>query len=135
MDVALFVLLGDKRSRDVLNLKARLARDVSYSQFYSAFPVSQSLLGPLFLQVELLNPHSLADHLLLQDCWATLTPELDASPQWDLVTDGCLVTGDSYRTLFHPVPARTSPHLQRLEVQAQQSSKDPAFWRQVSDPA
>ncbi|KAK1154120.1 hypothetical protein AOXY_G28898 [Acipenser oxyrinchus oxyrinchus] len=43
----------------------------------------------------------------------------------------CLVTGDSYRTLFHAVPARTSPHLQRLEVQAQQSSKDPAFWRQV----
>ncbi|XP_058864651.1 uncharacterized protein LOC117397773 isoform X2 [Acipenser ruthenus] len=122
---------GDKRSRDVLNLKARLARDVSYSQFYSAFPVSQSLLEPLFLQVELLNPHSLADRLLLQDCWATLTPELDASPQWDLVTDGCLVTGDSYRTLFHPVSARTSPHLQRLEVQAQQSSKDPAFWRQV----
>ncbi|MGH0169734.1 UNVERIFIED_CONTAM: hypothetical protein FKN15_057522 [Acipenser sinensis] len=121
---------GDKRSRDVLNLKARLARDVSYSQFYSAFPVSQSLLEPLFLQVELLNPHSLADRLFLQDCWATLTPELDASPQWDLVTDGCLVTGDSYRTLFHPVPARTSPHLQRFEVQAQQSSKDPALWRQ-----
>ncbi|MGH0158098.1 UNVERIFIED_CONTAM: hypothetical protein FKN15_034947 [Acipenser sinensis] len=70
---------GDKRSRDVLNLKARLARDVSYSQFYSAFPVSQSLLEPLFLQVELLNPHSLADRLFLQDCWATLTPELDAS--------------------------------------------------------
>ncbi|MBN3275727.1 CMTA1 protein, partial [Polyodon spathula] len=107
------------------------------SKFYSAFPVSQSLLEPLFLQVELLNPHSLADHLILQDCWATLTPELDASPQWDLVTDGCLVTGDSYRTLFHPVPASTltkaSPHLQRLEVQAQQSSKDPAFWGQVSD--
>ncbi|XP_041088078.1 uncharacterized protein LOC121302290 [Polyodon spathula] len=124
---------GDKRTRDVLNLQARLARDVSYSQFYSAFPVSQSLLEPLFLQVELLNPHSLADHLILQDCWATLTPELDASPQWDLVTDSCLVTTDSYRTLFHPVPASTltKASLQRLEVQAQQSSKDPAFWRQV----
>ncbi|MGH0140236.1 UNVERIFIED_CONTAM: hypothetical protein FKN15_070897 [Acipenser sinensis] len=47
----------------------------------------------------------------------------------------CLVTGDSYRTHFHPVLAstltRSSPQLQRLEVWAQQSSKDSAFWRQV----
>ncbi|MGH0139585.1 UNVERIFIED_CONTAM: hypothetical protein FKN15_043064 [Acipenser sinensis] len=111
-----------------------MAKDVSYSQFYSTFPVSQSLLEPLFLQVELLHPYSLADHLILQDCWATLTPELDASPQWDLVTDSCLVTGDSYRTQFHPVLANTlagsSSHLKRLEVQAQWSNKDPAFWRQ-----
>ncbi|XP_058870593.1 uncharacterized protein LOC117404826 [Acipenser ruthenus] len=124
-----------KSPRDVLNLKARLARDVSYSQFYSAFPVSQSLLEPVFLQVELQQPHGQTDHLILQDCWATLAPELDSSPQWDLVTDSCLVTGDSYRTHFHPVPAstltRSSPQLQRLEVQAQQSSKDSAFWRQV----
>ncbi|MGH0140237.1 UNVERIFIED_CONTAM: hypothetical protein FKN15_070898 [Acipenser sinensis] len=126
-----------KSPRDVLNLKARLARDVSYSQFYSAFPVSQSLLEPVFLRVELLQPHSQTDHLnwtpalngtwsltdvsysqfysafpvsqsllepvflrvellqphsqtdrlILQDCWATLTPELDSSPQWNLVTD------------------------------------------------
>ncbi|MGH0186353.1 UNVERIFIED_CONTAM: hypothetical protein FKN15_021152 [Acipenser sinensis] len=112
-----------------------MSRDVSYSQFYSAFPVSQSLLEPVFLQVELLQPHSQTDRLILQDCWATLTPELDSSPQWDLVTDRCLVTGDSYRTHFHPVLAstlpRSSPQLQRLEVQAQQSSKDSAFWRQV----
>ncbi|KAK1153324.1 hypothetical protein AOXY_G30246 [Acipenser oxyrinchus oxyrinchus] len=73
--------------------------------------------------------------LTTSSCWATLTPELDSSPQWDLVTDRCPVTGDSYRTHFHPVPAstltRSSPQLQRLEVRAQQSSKDPAFWRQV----
>ncbi|XP_058853594.1 zona pellucida sperm-binding protein 2-like isoform X2 [Acipenser ruthenus] len=126
---------GNKRPRDVMNLKARIARDINYSQFYSTFPVSQSLLEPLFLQVELLHPYSLADHLILQDCWATLTPELDASPQWDLVTDSCLVTGDSYRTQFHPVLASTltgtSSHLKRLEVQVQRSNKDPAFWRQV----
>ncbi|MGH0127305.1 UNVERIFIED_CONTAM: hypothetical protein FKN15_030800 [Acipenser sinensis] len=95
----------------------------------------KSLLEPVFLQVELQQPHSQTDHLILQDCWATLTPELDSSPQWDLVTDRCLVTGDSYRTHFHPVPAstltRSSPQLQRLEVRAQQSSKDSAFWRQV----
>ncbi|MGH0130956.1 UNVERIFIED_CONTAM: hypothetical protein FKN15_067341 [Acipenser sinensis] len=112
-----------------------MAKDISYSQFYSTFPVSQSLLEPLFLQVELLHPYSLADHLILQDCWATLTPELDASPQWDLVTDRCLVTGDSYKTQFHPVLANTlagsSSHLKRLEVRAQWSNKDPAFWRQV----
>ncbi|MGH0183991.1 UNVERIFIED_CONTAM: hypothetical protein FKN15_013510 [Acipenser sinensis] len=134
-----------KNPRDVLNLKARLARDVSYSQFYSAFPVSQSLLEPVFLQVELLQPHNQTDRLILQDCWATLTPELDSSPQWDLVTDRLAVTpipvsaaawspGDSYRTHFHPVLAstlpRSSPQLQRLEVRAQQSSKDSAFWRQ-----
>ncbi|MGH0168103.1 UNVERIFIED_CONTAM: hypothetical protein FKN15_053837 [Acipenser sinensis] len=112
-----------------------MSRDVSYSQFYSAFPVSQSLLEPVFLQVELLQPHNQTDRLILQDCWATMTPELDSSPQWDLVTDRCLVTGDSYRTHFHPVLAstlpRSSPQLQRLEVRAQQSSKDSAFWRQV----
>ncbi|XP_041089835.1 zona pellucida sperm-binding protein 2-like isoform X2 [Polyodon spathula] len=128
------VARGHKRPRDVMSLKARIARDISYSQFYSTFPVSQSLLAPLFLQVELLHPHGLADHLILQDCWATLTPELDASPQWDLVTDSCLVTGDSYRTRFHPVLAdtlaRSSSHLKRLEVQAQ-PNEDPAFWRQV----
>ncbi|MGH0189332.1 UNVERIFIED_CONTAM: hypothetical protein FKN15_034776, partial [Acipenser sinensis] len=73
--------------------------------------------------------------LTTSSCWATLTPELDSSPQWDLVTDRCLVTGDSYRTHFHPVPAstltRSSPQLQRLEVRAQQSNKDSAFWRKV----
>ncbi|XP_041099632.1 zona pellucida sperm-binding protein 2-like, partial [Polyodon spathula] len=78
---------GSRPLRDVLNLKARIARDVSYSQFYSAFPVSQSMLAPLFLEVELLHPQNLADQLILQDCWATESPELDASPQWDLVTD------------------------------------------------
>ncbi|MGH0186381.1 UNVERIFIED_CONTAM: hypothetical protein FKN15_021436 [Acipenser sinensis] len=83
----LFVFTGSLKFRDVLNLTARIARDVSYSQFYSAFPVSQSVLEPLFLEVELLHPQNLSDQLILQDCWATETPELDASPQWDLVTD------------------------------------------------
>ncbi|MGH0169732.1 UNVERIFIED_CONTAM: hypothetical protein FKN15_057520 [Acipenser sinensis] len=104
---------GDKRSRDVLNLKARLARDVSYSQFYSAFPVSQSLLEPLFLQVELLNPHSLADRLFLQDCWATLTPELDASPQWDLVTDGAASpSSPPPQVYFHCMAVVCDPNLE-----------------------
>ncbi|MGH0186380.1 UNVERIFIED_CONTAM: hypothetical protein FKN15_021435 [Acipenser sinensis] len=125
---------GSLKFRDVLNLTARIARDVSYSQFYSAFPVSQSVLEPLFLEVELLHPQNLSDQLILQDCWATETPELDASPQWDLVTDSCLTSGDSYKTQFHPVSAsaltKTPHHLQRLEVQAH-SAEDRALWKQV----
>ncbi|MGH0184804.1 UNVERIFIED_CONTAM: hypothetical protein FKN15_015967 [Acipenser sinensis] len=125
---------GSLKFRDVLNLTARIARDVSYSQFYSAFPVSQSVLEPLFLEVELLHPQNLSDQLILQDCWATETPELDASPQWDLVTDSCLTSGDSYKTQFHPVSASAltkSPyHLQRLEVQAH-SAEDQVLWKQV----
>ncbi|MGH0184462.1 UNVERIFIED_CONTAM: hypothetical protein FKN15_015003 [Acipenser sinensis] len=108
--------------------------NVSYSQFYSAFPVSQSVLEPLFLEVELLHPQNLSDQLILQDCWVTETPELDASPQWDLVTDSCLTSGDSYKTQFHPVSAsaltKTPHHLQRLEVQAH-SAEDQALWKQV----
>ncbi|MGH0185729.1 UNVERIFIED_CONTAM: hypothetical protein FKN15_018900 [Acipenser sinensis] len=125
---------GSLKFRDVLSLKARIARDVSYSQFYSAFPVSQSVLEPLFLEVELLHPQNLSDQLILQDCWATETPELDASPQWDLVTDSCLTSGDSYKTQFHPVSAsaltKSPHHLQRLEVQAR-SAEDQALWKQV----
>ncbi|XP_058870560.1 uncharacterized protein LOC117970970 isoform X1 [Acipenser ruthenus] len=124
---------GSKKFGGVLDLKARIARDVSYSQFYSAFPVSQSMLEPVFLEVELLHAQNLSDQLILQDCWATETPELDASPQWDLVTDSCLTSGDSYKTQFHPVSASTltkSPHhLQRLEVQAH--SEDQVLWKQV----
>ncbi|MGH0163016.1 UNVERIFIED_CONTAM: hypothetical protein FKN15_044158 [Acipenser sinensis] len=125
---------GSLKFRDVLNLTARIARDVSYSQFYSAFPVSQSVLEPLFLEVELLHPQNLSDQLILQDCWVTETPELDASPQWDLVTDSCLTSGDSYKTQFHPVLAsaltKSPHHLQRLEVQAH-SAEDQALWKQV----
>ncbi|XP_041096135.1 uncharacterized protein LOC121307885 [Polyodon spathula] len=125
---------GSRPLRDVLNLKARIARDVSYSQFYSAFPVSQSMLEPLFLEVELLHPQNLADQLILQDCWATESPELDASPQWDLVTDSCLASGDSYKTRFHPVSAsaltKSPHHLKRLEVQAR-PAEDQALWKQV----
>ncbi|MGH0184461.1 UNVERIFIED_CONTAM: hypothetical protein FKN15_015002 [Acipenser sinensis] len=103
---------GSLKFRDVLNLTARIARDVSYSQFYSAFPVSQSVLEPLFLEVELLH----------------------SCPQWDLVTDSCLTSGDSYKTQFHPVSAsaltKSPHHLQRLEVQAR-SAEDQALWKQV----
>nr|AQU42893.1 zona pellucida AX [Acipenser ruthenus] len=122
------------KARDVLNLKARLARDVTFSQFYREFPVSKSGLEPLFLEVVLLHHQNLADHLVLRDCWATETPELDATPQWDLVTDGCLVSGDSYKTRFHPVSAsaltKSPHHLKRLEVQAQ-SVANHALWQQM----
>ncbi|MGH0181089.1 UNVERIFIED_CONTAM: hypothetical protein FKN15_006128 [Acipenser sinensis] len=63
--------------------KAFFPLNVSYSQFYSAFPVSQSLLEPVFLQVELLQPHSQTDHLnwtpALNGTWS-LTGEGSASP-------------------------------------------------------
>ncbi|MGH0183992.1 UNVERIFIED_CONTAM: hypothetical protein FKN15_013511 [Acipenser sinensis] len=87
-------LLQPHSLTDYLNWTPALKRtwsrtDVSYSQFYSVFPVSQSLLEPVFLQVELLQHHSQTDHLnwtpALNGTWsltAAWSLETPTEPTW-----------------------------------------------------
>ncbi|XP_054859819.1 zona pellucida sperm-binding protein 2-like [Eublepharis macularius] len=105
----------------VLALALKLARDVSYRDFYqdAEYPVTQYLREPLHFQVELLHSQDPQLELFLEDCWATASPDRNSSPQWNIVTDSCENTEDSHQTVFHRVPHGSVPfptHVKRFEV-------------------
>nr|XP_014346142.1 PREDICTED: uncharacterized protein LOC102359505 isoform X2 [Latimeria chalumnae]XP_014346143.1 PREDICTED: uncharacterized protein LOC102359505 isoform X2 [Latimeria chalumnae] len=125
---------GSKRTREVLNLQSRMAKDATFSDFYlyEEHPVVKYVSEPLYFEIELLseNPHA---ELVLGDCWATGTPEFDGTPQWDIIADGCEMKADTHKTHLLPVTdqEKDALHFKRFEVTTFLSSNVNTLWGRV----
>ncbi|XP_078389858.1 uncharacterized protein LOC144671720 [Cetorhinus maximus] len=105
---------------EVLNLHARLARDLTYTSFYKDedYPIRVHMTQPLYFEIELHNESSNAE-LFLENCWATGSVKMVGQPQWDIIVDGCENHMDTHMTTFHPVITRDVKNpssLKRFEV-------------------
>nr|ABD48751.2 vitelline envelope glycoprotein A precursor [Rhinella arenarum] len=109
------------RTDGPLLLVLRVYPDISYQIPYSndLYPILKTLRDPIFLEVQVLNRNDPNIELVLDDCWATMSQDPEAIPQWNVVVDGCQESHDSHLTVFHPVnnvPLAT--HRKRFEVKA-----------------
>ncbi|XP_073488727.1 zona pellucida sperm-binding protein 2-like [Aquarana catesbeiana] len=98
-----------------------LYHDDSYAVLYkdNQYPVVKTLRDPIYLEVQVLNRSDPNIELILNDCWATMSPDPNASPQWKIVVDGCAEDKDNYLTVIHPVSNVALPkHRKRFEVKA-----------------
>ncbi|XP_073501873.1 zona pellucida sperm-binding protein 2 [Phyllobates terribilis] len=96
--------------------------DLSYQRPYSEdqYPIVKVLRDPIFLEVQVLNRNDPNIELVLDDCWATMSQDANALPQWNVIVDGCQESKDNYLTIFHPVDAAVpkATHHKRFEVKA-----------------
>ncbi|XP_039216269.1 zona pellucida sperm-binding protein 2 isoform X1 [Crotalus tigris] len=105
-----------------LSLLLLIYPDQFYAVPYSddQYPIVKYLRQPIFLEVQVLNRNDPNIHLMLENCWATLSLEPASLPRWNIVVDGCEYELDNYKTVFHPVgPAVSYANFrQRFEVKA-----------------
>ena len=61
-----------------------------YSDYYrdADYPVTKVLREPVYVEVRILERTDPNLVLLLEDCWATSTPNPLSLPQWSLLVDG-----------------------------------------------
>ncbi|XP_067857546.1 zona pellucida sperm-binding protein 4-like [Heptranchias perlo] len=119
----------------ILLLELRIARDGGYRSWYVAsdYPIVSVLRDPVFVEVRVLNRNDPSLVLVLNDCWATPTPEPYSGIRWDLLVDRCPFAGDNYKTRLLPVNAASHllfpTHHNRFVVRTF------AFWDRVSGRA
>ncbi|XP_075199482.1 zona pellucida sperm-binding protein 4-like [Anomaloglossus baeobatrachus] len=106
-----------------LLLEMRIAKDETYLVYFmdNEYPITKILRDPVFLEVRILRRTDPSLILILDDCWATSTPEPTQQVQWPILVDGCLFPGDNYRTKQYSVgiPSQTlqnPTHYQRFIV-------------------
>ncbi|XP_029104375.1 zona pellucida sperm-binding protein 4-like isoform X1 [Scleropages formosus] len=77
----------------------------AYSSYYedSDYPVTKVLRQPVYVEVRILGRTDPNIVLLLENCWATSTPDPLGVPQWNLIVNGCPYQGDKYLTALVPV--------------------------------
>uniref|UniRef100_A0A8C9RH43 Zona pellucida sperm-binding protein 4 n=1 Tax=Scleropages formosus TaxID=113540 RepID=A0A8C9RH43_SCLFO len=77
----------------------------AYSSYYqdSDYPVTKVLRQPVYVEVRILDRTDPNIVLLLENCWATSTPDPLGVPQWNLLVNGCPYQGDKYLTTLVPV--------------------------------
>ncbi|XP_058013648.1 zona pellucida sperm-binding protein 2 isoform X2 [Ahaetulla prasina] len=105
-----------------LSLLLLIYPDQSYSVPYTddQYPLVKYLREPIFLEVQVLNRNDPNIHLMLENCWATLSLEPTSLLRWNIVVDGCEYELDNYKTIFHPIGPGVSyaNFRQRFEVKA-----------------
>ncbi|KAM6177365.1 zona pellucida sperm-binding protein 4 [Erethizon dorsatum] len=94
-----------------LTLELQIAKDKDYGSFYVAsdYPVVKFLRDPVYVEVSILHRTDPSLGLLLQQCWATPSPNPLHQLQWPILVKGCPYTGDNYRT--QRIPVETASHL------------------------
>ncbi|XP_071976651.1 zona pellucida sperm-binding protein 2 [Engystomops pustulosus] len=102
----------------VINIYPDLAYQIPYRD--DQYPLVKPLRDPIFLEVQVLNRNDPNIELFLEDCWATMSPDPKALPQWNVVVDGCEESKDNYLTKFHPVDGSVpqAKYRKRFEVKA-----------------
>ncbi|XP_067857572.1 zona pellucida sperm-binding protein 4-like [Heptranchias perlo] len=122
----------------ILLLELRIARGNECSLIMVAtgagdYPILSVLRDPVFVEVRVLNRNDPSLVLVLNDCWATPTPEPYSGIRWDLLVERCPFAGDNYKTRLLPVNAdshlRFPTHHNRFVVSTF------AFWDRVSGRA
>uniref|UniRef100_A0A8C6TLE7 Zona pellucida protein AX 1 n=1 Tax=Neogobius melanostomus TaxID=47308 RepID=A0A8C6TLE7_9GOBI len=83
------------------------------------FPLPKFLQEPVFVDVSLLSSDPRLE-LILQDCWATNSPDRSSVPRWDLIVDTCANPEDLYLTELLPVLSdvrgRLPAHIKRFVI-------------------
>ncbi|CAJ1065820.1 zona pellucida sperm-binding protein 4-like isoform X1 [Xyrichtys novacula] len=109
----LFIL----RSEGMLRADMRFAKDSNYRSFYSSHDPPVVKLGlPVYVEVFVLKHEDRDLVLVLEDCWATPTPNPQDTQRWDLLVKGCPFSGDSHKTNVLPVVSSKEikfPHLHK----------------------
>uniref|UniRef100_A0A8C6TQZ1 Zona pellucida protein AX 1 n=1 Tax=Neogobius melanostomus TaxID=47308 RepID=A0A8C6TQZ1_9GOBI len=104
-----------------LDVHMTIAKDSSYSWSYGPedFPLPKFLQEPVFVEVGLSSSDPRLE-LLLQDCWATNSPDRSSVPRWDLIVDTCANPEDLYLTELLPVLSdvrgRLPAHIKRFVI-------------------
>ncbi|XP_075687678.1 zona pellucida sperm-binding protein 2 [Rhinoderma darwinii] len=110
------------RNDGPLLLVINLYPDVSYRIPYSddQYPIVKTLRDAIFLEVQVLNRNDPNIELVLDDCWATMSQDPKALPQWNVVVDGCQASQDNYLTILHSVDVNVPQATlrKRFEVKA-----------------
>ncbi|XP_042541836.1 zona pellucida sperm-binding protein 4 [Dipodomys spectabilis] len=92
-----------------LTMELRIAKDKSYVSYYSTrdYPVVKSLRDPIYVEVSILHRTDPQLGLILQQCWATPSPNPRHRRQWPILVKGCPYAGDNYQTQQIPVQGAT----------------------------
>ncbi|XP_041092531.1 zona pellucida sperm-binding protein 4-like [Polyodon spathula] len=110
------------KSDGELLLELRIAKDVSYTDYYTntEYPVIRLLRKVVYIEVRILNSVDPKLVLLLDDCWATPDKDPDMSHRWKLLEKGCPFAGDNYVTEIQPVSStpdvRFPTHYKRFQM-------------------
>ncbi|XP_056392226.1 zona pellucida sperm-binding protein 2 [Hyla sarda] len=119
MSVSTFPPPAPTRMSGPILFVMKIYPDISYQIPYSEYPIVKTLREPIFLEVQVLNRKDPNIELILDDCWATMSEDPNALPQWNVVVDGCQESQDNYLTIFHPVTnVPQATHRKRFEVKA-----------------
>ncbi|XP_020013050.2 zona pellucida sperm-binding protein 4 [Castor canadensis] len=106
----------------LLTLDLQIAKDKTYGSYYSAgeYPVVKLLRDPIYVEVSILHRTDPHLGLLLQQCWATPTPNPLHQQQWPILVKGCPYVGDNYQTQRIPVQSAVGlpfpSHHQRFSI-------------------
>ncbi|XP_058881706.1 uncharacterized protein LOC117410478 isoform X3 [Acipenser ruthenus] len=103
-----------KRSRQILDIRVRLSRDMKYTHFYTdeEYPFEKNLKDPLFFEVALKQENTSVE-LSLETCWLSNSTGFDSKRKWSIYENGCEVQSTEYLTIAHPV---STAQVKRFEV-------------------